>query len=192
MRHWQRWTWLTVGYSVLISTALYAQQVQGSVAQLDSGWSLPNGAGPTQHIRLTRRVRASHLVPHATLASNPSGLWLAAMLTGVSPPTGLAGKATAATEPSTGYWVLINQDHSKWGRKWATHGADTTSSADGCGTSSISAPKPRRVELSLWVANAPMPTLLGSPTPRHEPGDFRRRTPTSATESRSTRISIPR
>jgi hypothetical protein len=28
MRHWQRWTWLTVGYSVLISTALYGQSAR--------------------------------------------------------------------------------------------------------------------------------------------------------------------
>jgi hypothetical protein len=28
MRHWQRWAWLTVGYSVLISTALYGQSAR--------------------------------------------------------------------------------------------------------------------------------------------------------------------
>jgi hypothetical protein len=36
MRHWQRWAWLTVGYSVLISTALYGQSAQVIYEQDDN------------------------------------------------------------------------------------------------------------------------------------------------------------
>jgi hypothetical protein len=36
MRHWQRWTWLTVGYSVLISTALYGQSARVIYEQDDN------------------------------------------------------------------------------------------------------------------------------------------------------------
>ena len=40
MRHWQRWTWLTVGYSVLISTALYGQPTARVIYEQDDNFPL--------------------------------------------------------------------------------------------------------------------------------------------------------
>ena len=164
MKHWQRRAWLTVGYSVLISTALYAQQVQGSVAQLDSGWSLPNGAGPTQHIRLRgdqsvppRTARHARLEPIWVVDGGDaygrvSTYW-----------TGWEGNGGDRAE----YWILgaykpgPQQVGAKVGDSWSGSNLFRGRMWNEQYLSS----QTRRVELSLWVANAPMPTLLGSPTP---------------------------
>jgi hypothetical protein len=164
MKHWQRRAWLTVGYSVLISTALYAQQVQGIIAQLDSGWSLPNGAGPTQHIRL----RGSQSVPprtarHARLE-----------------PIQVVGGGDAYRRVST-YWTGWEGNGGDRAEYWILGaykpgpqqvGAIVGDSWSGSNlfrgrmwNEQYFSSQPRSVELSLWVANAPMPTLLASPTP---------------------------
>jgi hypothetical protein len=164
MRHWQRWAWLTVGYSVLISTALYGQRVQGSVPQLDSGWSLPNGAGPTQHIRLRgeqsvppRTARHARLEPIWVVDGGDaygrvSTYW-----------TGWEGNGGDRAE----YWILgaykpgPQQVGAKVGDSWS--GSNLFRGR--MWNEQYTSYQTRRVELSLWVANAPMPTLLASPTP---------------------------
>ena len=164
MRHWQRWAWLTVGYSVLISTALYAQQVQGNIAQLDSGWSLPNGAGPTQHIRL----RGSQSVPPRTARhARLEPIWVVAggdAYRRVSTYwTGWEGNGGDRAE----YWILgaykpgPQQVGAKVGDSWS--GSNLFRGR--MWNEQYFSSQPRSVELSLWVANAPMPTLLASPTP---------------------------
>ncbi len=150
--------WLTV---MLIG---YAQRVQGTVAQQDSGWSLPNGAGPTQHIRLRgdqrvppRTARHARLTPIWVVDGGDaygrvSTYW-----------TGWEGNGGDRSE----YWLLNiyksgpQQVGAKVGDTWS--GNDIFRGR--LWNEQYFSYQTRRAELSLYVANAPMPSLLGSPTP---------------------------
>ncbi len=163
-----RWHLHRLGLTVVLGlTALLvvpAQQVQGTVAQLDSGWSLPNGAGPTQHIRLRgdqnvppRTARHARLTPIQVTGGGDaygrvSTYW-----------TGWEGNGTDRTE----YWLLNvyksgpRQVGAKVGDSWS--GNDIFRGR--LWNEQYFSWQQRRAELSLYVANAPTPTLLGSPTP---------------------------
>jgi hypothetical protein len=76
MRHWQRWTWLTVGYSVLISTALYGQSAQviyeqddnflGVTTEFRSPWNGSDVGSGNYMPSQTGRIIAAHDIILAT------------------------------------------------------------------------------------------------------------------------------
>ncbi|CUU36887.1 PEP-CTERM protein-sorting domain-containing protein [Armatimonadetes bacterium DC] len=153
---------LSAGFISLLFA--HAQRVQGTVAQLDSGWSLPNGAGPTSHIRLRgdqsvqpRTARHARLTPIWVVDGGDaygrvSTYW-----------TGWEGNGGDRAE----YWLLNvyksgpQQVGAKVGDSWS--GNDIFRGR--LWNEQYFSWQTRRAELSLYVANAPMPTLLGSPTP---------------------------
>ncbi|MEN3001114.1 MAG: PEP-CTERM sorting domain-containing protein [Armatimonadota bacterium] len=163
-----RWAWLTVsvtmGVLIGITISAHAQRVQGSVPQLDSGWSLPHGAGPTNWLRL----RGDQSVPPRTARhARITPIWVVdggdAFGRVSTYWTGWEGNGTDRTE----YWILNGYkappQHvgARVGDSWA--GNDIFRGR--MWNEQYFSSQGRRVQLSLYVANAPMPTLTASPTP---------------------------
>ncbi len=172
----ERWVLLTVGASMLSITLSSAQTVQGTVAQLDSGWSTPNGTGPTQHLIL----RGDQSVPPRTgRHARFSQIWVA----GGGDAYGRVSTYWTGWEANGGdrseYWILNwykappQQLGAKVGDSWheANYGGNNLFRGRLWNEQYFSF-QTRRAELSLWVANAPMPTLLGSPTPNTDLANY--------------------
>ncbi|MCS7272811.1 MAG: PEP-CTERM sorting domain-containing protein [Fimbriimonadales bacterium] len=166
-----RLTGLIAGIALLGTAVSTAQRVEGGVAQLDSGWSLPNGAGPTQHIRLRgdqsvppRHARHARLDPIWVVDGGDafgrvSTYW-----------TGWEGNGGDRAE----YWLLgvyksgPQQVGAKVGDSWSGFSIFRGRMWN----EQYLSFQRRRVELSLYVANAPMPGLSSSPTPTTNLANF--------------------
>jgi len=165
MMRTNQWALLTVSLTIagLVSNT-FAQRVQGSVPQLDSGWSLPNGAGPTNWLRLRgdqsvpprtarhARVEPIRVVDGGDAYGRVSTYW-----------TGWEGNGGDRSE----YWILgaYKPGPQQLGAKVSDSWSGSNLFRGRLWNEQYFSFQTRRAQLSLWVANAPVPVLQASPTP---------------------------
>lgn len=166
-----RWTLLTVVISVVSMAIGYAQTVQGTIAQLDSGWSLPNGAGPVQHLIL----RGDQSVPPRTARhARLEPIWVV----GGGDAYGRVSTYWTGWEANGGdrseYWILglykpgPQQLGARVGDSWTGFNLFRGR----LWNEQYFSFQTRRAELSLYVANAPMPVLSSAPSPNTNLASF--------------------
>ncbi|GBC93757.1 hypothetical protein HRbin15_02259 [bacterium HR15] len=172
MMRTNRWALLTAGLTIvsLVGNAS-AQQVQGNVPQLDSGWSLPNGAGPTNWLRLRgdqsvppRTARHARIEPISVVSGGDtfgrvSTYW-----------TGWEGNGGDRSE----YWILgaYKPGPQQLGAKVGDGWSGSNLFRGRLWNEQYFSFQTRRAQLSLYVANAPTPILQASPTPNTNLASF--------------------
>lgn len=167
-----RWALLTVGIAATsLVSSVSAQTVQGSVPQLDSGWSLPNGAGPTNWLRL----RGDQSVPPRTARhARIEPIWVV----DGGDAYGRVSTYWTGWEANGGdrseYWILgsYKPGPQQLGAKVGDSWSGSNLFRGRLWNEQYFSYQTRRAQLSLYVANAPIPTLLSSPSPNTNLASF--------------------